>query len=86
MATVSKTPFAKRHAEWYKAPYNVPQMITALVLIEQSPAGKAWGVELAAIPSGACTDPIDRGTQKGVMFGLWSMSRRMSNGFLQDPK
>lgn len=49
---VAKTPFGQEYSAWENESFNIPQMITALVVIEQSPAGKAWGVELAAIPSG----------------------------------
>jgi len=56
LATVATTPYGHRHGQgWHTHKYgthscNIPQMVTALVLIGQSPAGEAWGVQLAAIP------------------------------------
>lgn len=57
LATVAKTGYGQRHGSWAtykwngKHSWNIAQMVTALILIEQSPAGKEWGVQLAEIPS-----------------------------------
>ena len=47
---VANTPFASTHPSWHTYTMNIPQMVTALVLIEQSNAGRVWGVKLADIP------------------------------------
>lgn len=57
---VNNSQFGKRNSNWIaqtKA-WELSQVITALVLIELSPAGKKWGVQLAAIPAG--TVPADQ--------------------------
>jgi len=49
---VASTPFGEKHPTWHSFTVNTEQLITALVLIEQSYAGRAWGVKLADIPMG----------------------------------
>jgi len=70
-ATVAARGFTQRHGSWvtYRSggrSWNVPQIITALVLIEQSPAGEAWDVQLAAIPD-TVRAPVD--TRYSAGFG-----------------
>ncbi|KAF8454721.1 hypothetical protein BGX38DRAFT_1171086 [Terfezia claveryi] len=56
---IANTLFASMHPSWYTYSHNIPQMVTALVHIEQSSAGRAWGVKLADVPLGSQgTDPI----------------------------
>ncbi|RPB20306.1 hypothetical protein L211DRAFT_527369 [Terfezia boudieri ATCC MYA-4762] len=50
---MANTPFASKHPSWFTYNNNIPQMVTALVHIEQSSAGRAWGVKLADIPLGS---------------------------------
>lgn len=56
IAFVATTPYGLSNPNWAKFD-EVPQMITALVLIQESPAGRTWDVKLADIPRG--TQPSD---------------------------
>ncbi|RPB20305.1 hypothetical protein L211DRAFT_870720 [Terfezia boudieri ATCC MYA-4762] len=47
---MANTPFASQYPRWWTCNSNLQQIVTALVHIEQSSAGRAWGVKLADIP------------------------------------
>jgi len=82
LATVAATGYGQRYGSWatYKNSdgthsWNIPQMVTAMVLIEQSPAGEAWGVRLAAIPDTVRTTSDTRysaGCGGGILTGIFA--------------
>lgn len=80
LAAVAKTPYGQRNPTWADDSYNSPQMITALVLIEQSPAGKAWGVEMAAIPRDI-TFPSDTRYSQGCTINALNDARAQVEWF-----